>query len=119
MVRGIRGATTVMKDTPEAVKQATKALVAQMINDNNVEIENLASVMFSVTSDICSEFPAVAVRELGWNDVPLLNFQEMDKQNALKMCIRVLMHWNTGQSQASINHVYLEGAKVLRPDLLK
>ena len=119
MVRGIRGATTVMKDTPEAVKQATKVLVAKMLNDNSAEIEDLASVMFSVTPDIYSEFPAVAVRELGWKEVPLLNFQEMNKQNALKMCIRILMHWNTEQTQASMKHVYLEGAQVLRPDLLK
>ncbi len=117
MIRGVRGATTVKEDSVEEVRRATQNLIQQMLKINKIEVSDLGSIVFSATHDIRSEFPAAMVRGLGLEDVPLLDVQEMFKEGALEKCIRVLMHWNTDKSQTSIKHVYLEGAKVLRPDL--
>jgi chorismate mutase len=117
-IRGIRGAITIDSDTPIDIKNSTKILIENILIENNIHIEDIASLIFSVTSDIKSEFPAVAIREMGWKYVPLMNFKEMEKDNALNLCIRVLMHWNTSKKQTNIKHVYLKGATILRPDLL-
>ena len=117
-IRGIRGAITIDSDTATNVKSATKSLVEKILMENHIEIEDIASLIFSVTSDIKSEFPAVAIREMGWKYVPLMNFKEMEKNSALNLCIRVLIHWNTREKQTNIKHIYLKGATILRPDLL-
>ena len=69
------------------------------------------------TDDITSEFPALAARQLGWYDVPLLCGYEISIARSLPRCIRVLLHWNTTRSQSQIHHVYLHEARRLRPDL--
>ena len=80
--------------------------------------ENIASIIFTTTSDVFNEFPAVAAREiLSLHSVPLLNMQEIDNPNGLNSCIRILIHWNTDLNQDQIKHVYLNGATVLRTDL--
>ena len=114
--RGIRGATTVEEDTPEAILRATRELLAFMIRLNNIDSVDVCSAFFTTTSDVVSQYPALAARQLGWMDVPLLCGHEMDLPGGLPRCIRVLIHWNTDTPQADIQHVYLNGAQVLRPD---
>jgi chorismate mutase len=46
----------------------------------------------------------------------LLDLQQMEVENSLKQCIRVLIHINTLKPQVEIHHCYLRGAKDLRPD---
>lgn len=115
--RGIRGATTVAQDRPEEIVQATRELLQQMLQANGVEPHQIACVFFTATRDITSVFPAQAARELGWTKTPLICAQEIDVPGALPKCIRVLMLVNSDQHQNDIRHVYLRGAKVLRPDL--
>lgn len=117
LVRGIRGATTIEQDTPEDVIEATGELLQEIVVRNRVEPDQIAAVIFTITPDICSEFPAVAARRMGWNYVPLLCFQEMEVKGAIPRCIRVLVLWNTGMSQEDIRHVYLRRASSLRADL--
>ena len=115
--RGIRGATTVDQNDREAILQATRELLALMIRHNDIRKEDVASATFTTTVDLDAEFPALAARQIGWCDVPLLCGHEIHVPGSLQMCIRVLMHWNTDKSQDQIHHVYHRGAERLRPDL--
>ena len=117
MVRGIRGATTVARDEPSLILDATEQLLRALVERNGFAAEEVASALFTVTPDLVSEFPAAAARRMGWTLVPLLNFTEIGVPGRLERCIRVLVHINTELSQDRIQHVYLEGATVLRPDL--
>ena len=114
--RGIRGATTVEKNTAEAILVATKELLALIVEANDLRAEDVASAIFTTTPDLTVAFPAKAAREMGWRDVALLDAQEIPVPGSLERCIRVLIHWNTEKSAAEIRHVYLKGAQVLRPD---
>lgn len=117
--RGIRGAITVTEDTVQAVLQATGNLLDTIQKENNFRAEDIASILFTVTPDIKSVFPAEAARSLGWDLVPLLCFQEMEVPGALPRCIRVLITINTDKNQQDIKHVYLREAEVLRKDLVR
>ncbi|MEY2192273.1 chorismate mutase [Neobacillus sp. BF23-41] len=118
MIRGMRGAITVNQNTEEAIITATEELLEKIIEENHIQPELVASVFISTTKDINAVFPAKALRKFeGWTYVPVMCMQEMPVPDSLKMCVRIMMHVNTTQSQEEINHVYLKGAKVLRPDL--
>jgi chorismate mutase len=114
--RGIRGATTVEENTREAIMAGTRELLLQIIAANDLRIEDIGSAVFTTTTDLTAEFPALAARSLGWHDVALMCGHEMAVPGSLGMCIRVLIHWNTPKSQAEIVHVYIKGAEKLRPE---
>lgn len=115
--RGVRGATTVEANTREEILSATRQLLALMIRQNGIETEDVASAIFSLTHDLDAEFPALAARQLGWLEVPLLCTNELDVPGSLRLCVRILVHWNTTKPQREIRHVYIKGAVKLRPDL--
>jgi chorismate mutase len=114
--RGVRGATTVKANTREAILDETSKLLALMIRFNEIKSVDVASVMFTMTVDLNAEFPALAARQLGWLDVPLLCTNEINIVGGLEKCIRILVHWNTDRPQSEITHVYVNEAKRLRPD---
>jgi chorismate mutase len=114
--RGVRGATTVERDTAEDILEATRELLEEVIRRNDIQPENVASAIFTTTPDLHAEFPAVAARQLGWHDVALLCGHEMNRPGALARCIRVLIHVNTTRTAAEMVHVYLRDAVTLRPD---
>jgi chorismate mutase len=118
-MRGIRGAITVDADEPQAIVAATKRLLSSMVAANGVALDDIASVLFSLTPDLRAAFPALGAREMGWVHVPMLHFSEIDVPGSLPRVIRVLMHVNTALAQQEVEHVYLDGARVLRPDLAK
>lgn len=113
-VRGIRGATTVPRNSKEEIIAATRELLSAIQKENNLKVEEIASALFSSTAGLNAEFPAVAARELGWNDTPLICMQEIDVPGSLKNCIRVLLQVNTETAQKAIKHVYLREAVGLR-----
>jgi chorismate mutase len=115
--RGIRGAITVDKNDAETITDATRLLLEQIVKKNDIRQEDVASMMFSVTSDLNAVYPAKAVRELGWAHIALMCVQEMDVAGSLSKCIRLQVLWNTEKSQEEINHIYLGEARQLRPDL--
>ena len=115
-VRGIRGATTVERDTREDILAATRELLAAMVHANQIEPDDIASVLFTTTPDLSGDYPAHAARQLGWSTVPLLGATEMQVPGALARCIRVLLHVNTARHPTSIKHIYLRDARALRPD---
>ncbi|NLM52601.1 MAG: chorismate mutase [Firmicutes bacterium] len=119
VVRGIRGAITVEQNSAADILAAAKELLLTITEVNQVQVEDIASIIFSVTPDLDAAFPAKAARELGWTSVPLLDLQQMQVKGALQRCIRVLMHVNTKLRQTEIKHIYLREAKKLRPDLVE
>lgn len=118
ITRGIRGATTIEKDTKGNVLLATRELLEAILKSNpDLKLEDIASSLFTVTGDIISAFPALAARQIGWSCVPMICMREIPVPESLPLCIRVLIHWNTDKAQDAIHHIYLRGAKKLRPDL--
>lgn len=117
--RGVRGATTVERNEREEILSATRQLLALMLRQNSIQPADVASAIFTTTTDIDAEFPALAARQLGLLDVPLLCGHEMAVPGSLTLCVRILLHWNTDKPQAAIQHVYIRDAERLRPDLQK
>ena len=116
-VRGVRGATTTSSNTQEEILQASQELLTEIVKRNRIEIDDVASIFFSTTPDLNTEFPAVAAREIGFTNAALECLVEMNVQGSLQKCIRILMHINTDLTQQEIQHVYLKDAKSLRVDL--
>ncbi|WP_166823644.1 chorismate mutase [Thalassoroseus pseudoceratinae] len=117
-VRGIRGATSVTVDEPEEVLAATRELLEEILSANRIDhFEDIVSAIFTTTEDLSSTFPAEAARRLGMSQVPLLCAREIPVSGSMPMCIRVLLHVNTEQTQAEMRHIYLREARRLRPDV--
>jgi chorismate mutase len=119
-IRGIRGATTVDRNESNAILEATKELLEEIIRTNHIEAENIASVFVTVTRDLTATFPARAIRDMeGWQYVPLMCSQEIPVENSLPRCIRLMIMAYTDLGQRDVRHAYLREAIKLRPDLLE
>jgi chorismate mutase len=116
-IRALRGATTIDEDTPEAIDERVLALFEALFDRNDLQHDDLISVILTATPDIHSQFPATSARKFGLGDVPLLCAQELDIVGAMPRCIRVLVHLSTERTRAELHHVYLEGTQSLRDDL--
>ncbi len=116
-VRAVRGATQVDRDDRDEVLDATTELLQAVLAKNDLQADDLISVIFTATPDICSEFPAYAARQMGITDVPLLCASEIDVPGAMPRVLRLLAHVETERSRADVRHVYLRGAAGLRTDL--
>ena len=120
-VRGIRGATTADRNDAEAIVEATGELLTELIRLNEIDAEEVAFAYFTTTADLDAEFPALAARQLGWIDVPLLCGQElavrMPNPRGIGQCVRVVILYNTEKRQKEMRHVYLRGAQAIRRDL--
>lgn len=112
----IRGATTVDRDEATAIRTATSELLRRIVVVNALAPTDIISALFTVTPDLRSAFPAHAARELGWNDVALLCTMEIPVSGAIERCIRVLLHVETITPRQGLRHVYLRGARALRPE---
>lgn len=116
-VRAIRGATTAPANTVESMREAVTELLDEIEAHNQLDPEEIISVTFTVTRDLNAVFPAAIARQRPcWENVPLLDLQQMDVPGSLQRCIRVLIHVNTLKPQREIYHPYLRQAKDLRPD---
>jgi len=116
LTRGVRGATTVKANTREAILAAASELLGAMVEANGIDTGDVASAFFTASPDLNAEFPALAARQMGWTHVALLCGHEMNVPGSLPLCLRILLHVNTEKSAGDIVHVYLHGARVLRPD---
>lgn len=113
---GIRGATTVERDEPELVLEATRELLAAITERNTMRPQEVVSAIFTLTPDLVSQFPALAARQLGWTEAALLCTQEIPVPGALARVIRVLITVEFDEPRATVTHVYLRDAVALRPD---
>ena len=120
MLRGIRGATTVNNNNSGEIRTAVIELLNEIIDKNSINISDIACVDFTMTKDLDCSYPAKFAREIsGFEEVPLMCYQELNIVNSLEKCIRVRFLVNTDKKQDEITHVYLNEAKSLRPDLAK
>lgn len=118
MIRGVRGATTVPADSEKEILHAVEKLLEEMIDLNQINPEDVASVFISMTEELSAAFPAKAIRRFsGWTYVPVVCMREIPVTGSLPFCIRVMLHLNTDKSQKEIQHVYHGEAVLLRPDL--
>lgn len=116
-VRAIRGATTASENTVVAIREVVWELLDEIEARNHLNPEDIVNVIFTATSDLNVIFPAAIARERPqWENVPLLDLQQMHVQDSLPLCIRVLIQVNTPKPQNEIFHPYLREAKSLRPD---
>jgi chorismate mutase len=115
-VRGIRGATTVRSNDQRAIYEGTLELLRHVRDLNGLVPEDIGYIWFTVTPDLDASFPADAARlGMSWADVPLICGREIPVPGALAMCVRVLVAWNTEKAQKDVRHVFLRGARSLRP----
>ncbi|RDW19068.1 chorismate mutase [Oceanobacillus arenosus] len=120
MSRGVRGATTCTANDEKQMISNTKRLVEEMIEKNTIDPSDVSHVFISVTKDLTATFPAKALREIpGWTHVPVMCMAEIDVENSLSACIRIMMVVNTVKSQQEIKHIFHNEATKLRPDLIK
>lgn len=118
-IKAIRGAITVEENTYDAIKEATLELFNAVVEANNLKIEDIAFLNFSATSDITKVYPAKFIRtELGITTIPMMCYQEMNVEGSLSMCLRLLIVINTINNDFNAHHIYLKGAKILRPDIV-
>ena len=116
-VRAIRGAVQVDADEREAILEGTTELVSEVMTRNDLVPDDVISVIFTVTPDLTTEFPALAARKIGFQDVPLLCATEIPVPGALPRVVRLMMHVESGRPRRDIQHVYLRGAAALRLDI--
>jgi len=112
--RGIRGATTTQENIDTAIYAATRELLTQLIDANQIDQENVAAAYFTVTTDLDAAYPAAAARQLGWNSTALMCSTEIPVPGSLPRCIRVMVLYNTEKSQLEMVNIYLNGTDVLR-----
>ncbi len=116
-VRALRGATQLQDDDPEEMTEAVAELLTAVLERNDLASDDLISVLFTATPDLHSQFPALAARQLGLGDVPLLCAMEIEVAGALPRVVRLLAHVSTDRPRSEMRHVYQRGTEVLRKDL--
>lgn len=117
-MRGIRGAITVEENSKAEIGLAARQLVTKILSLNELRTENIGAIIFSTTEDLTAAFPSTALRERpAFRFVPLFDTREPAVENSLPRCIRILILADVDKNQNEIRHVYLGGAKNLRPDL--
>lgn len=115
--RGIRGAITLENNSREEIENATIALLDKMLKENEIEIEDISFAIFTLTKDLNADFPAKYARlKCGFQFVPMMCYFELDVENSLEKCLRILLNVNTTKTQKEIKHIYLKGAASLRKD---
>ena len=112
--RGLRGATKAEENTAEDIYAATREMLQQLIEANDIEERDVAMAYFTVTPDLNAAFPAAAARQLGWNSTALMCATEIAVPNSLPSCIRVLILINTEKEPDELHNIYLKGTEVLR-----
>jgi chorismate mutase len=115
-LHALRGATSVESNDEAAILGCTRTLMTELMRRNELAPEQMVSCIFTATSDLNAQFPAVAARDLGLDRVPLLCSQEIDVPGALPRVIRVLIHYYASDGHEP-QHVYLGEARRLRTDL--
>src|SRR5262245_5441948 len=118
-VRGLRGATTLDVDTVEHISERVLELLAELFDVNDIDHDDLISILFTATDDVHACFPATPARKFGLGDVPLICARELDITDGTPMCVRVLVHLYTTRTRDELHHVYQYGAVNLRDDLPK
>ena len=103
-VCGIRGAIQVPQNTKQDIMEAATRLLTAIVQENGIQVEDIASVFFTLTPDLNAEFPARAARDLGWTSIGLLCAREIDVPGSMDRVLRVLIHANLPRHQKEMKH---------------
>jgi chorismate mutase len=112
----LRGANSVAENSADAILAATDELMRELMARNALAAEAMVSCIFTLTDDLDAQFPAVAARRLGLDQVPLLCAREVPVPGSMPQVIRVLVHYYAPEDHEP-HHVYLGEARALRLDL--
>jgi chorismate mutase len=116
-MRGIRGATQIEDNSVSAMEEGVAELCQALTRANGISQDEIVWAIFTVTHDLDADFPARAARTKGgWGRVPMICSREIPVPGSVPRVVRVLIHVDSG-SPGQEHHVYLHGAKALRPDL--
>ena len=118
-VRAVRGATQLESDTRDHMLDRVAEMVREVMTSNDLGLDDFISIIFTATSDLHSEFPAYAARQLGFSDVPLICARELEIEGSMPRVVRMMAHVESELSRQDITHVYLHGAAALRRDLTR
>ena len=118
-VRAVRGATQLDTDERQHLLDRVAEMVRAVMSANDLTTDDFISVIFTATTDLVSEFPAYAARQIGFSDVPLICTRELEIEGSMPRVVRVLAHVETELARQDVTHVYLHGAARLRRDLTK
>ncbi|GAA1910844.1 chorismate mutase [Nocardioides marmoribigeumensis] len=118
-VRAVRGATQLEHDSREHMLERVAEMVSDVMQANGLTVDDFISIVFTATSDLVSEFPAYAARQLGFDDVPLICARELEIEGSMPRVVRMLAHVETHLTRSEVTHVYLHGAAHLRRDLAR
>jgi chorismate mutase len=118
-VRAVRGATQLDSDDREHMLDRVAEMVLDVMASNGLTVDDFISVIFTATSDLVSEFPAYAARQLGFGDVPLICARELEIAGSMPRVVRMLAHVETDLPKSEVTHCYLHGAASLRKDLTR
>jgi chorismate mutase len=116
-VRAVRGAVQISGNDRDEILAGTTELVTEVMSRNELSTDDVISVLFTATPDLTTEFPALAARKLGFQEVPLLCASEIDVPGAMPRVVRLMMHIETSKPRSALQHVYLRGAAALRLDI--
>jgi chorismate mutase len=116
-VRAVRGAVQINADQRDAILEGTAELVTEVMARNELTPGDVISVLFTATPDLTAEFPALAARKIGFQDVPLICATEIAVPGAMPRVVRLMAHVETDRPRSAIQHVYLRGAAALRLDM--
>jgi chorismate mutase len=116
-VRAVRGAVQVGGNDRAEILAGTAELVTEVMSRNELSTDDVISVIFTATPDLTAEFPALAARKLGFQEVPLLCAAEIAVPGAMPHVVRLIMYIETGKPRSALQHVYLHGAAALRLDI--
>ncbi len=116
-LQALRGAITCTENTKREIEEKTQRVVKELLARNDLAHDDIVSVIFTMTDDLTTEFPATAARALGLGDIPLLCARELAIDEGMPRCIRLLVHCYTDRPRDQLHHAYLDGARVLRDDL--
>lgn len=116
-LQAIRGATTATENTVEAITEAVTELLDETEARNQLDPTQIVSATFSATRDLDAIFPAAIARHRPyWDNVPMLDVQQMHVAGSLQRCIRFLILVNIPTNHHKVCHTYLREAQSLRPD---
>jgi chorismate mutase len=116
-VRGLRGAITVDRNEEAEIVATTAELLNVMMERNDLDADDVISIVFTATPDLDDGFSAAAARAASLSLVPVIGAMEVGVKGGLERCVRVLMHIYTARDPGGLRHVYLKGARSLPSDL--
>ncbi len=114
----VRGAVQLERDDAGEMTEAVQELVRTVMEQNKLAEPEIISIQFSQTADITAENPARALRRGGYGQIPLFCSQEPSYPGSLPRTVRVLILADR-KTPDRMQPVYIGGAQVLRPDLVR